>query len=1100
MTRNAAGSVAAAEKKALTGHNESQDSQAMLFKHMVENGVGVYSSSPPPGDDLQTTKGAAVWQELQKRPELNQASYHVPNQSQSTNAPNASAPNHQPVAAGNSAKQSSQRLSRPDQSDHSQARSSHSSMNWDPDEIVQLVDPSTQPNPSPAIAPPSLSSRDDVLTQLPPCSAPMKKKKPKDMSSQSTTQPNEDRSYGQYDCDGSPHQPTQGSSLNGDPTLHEGDTGHVDFGLYPFDSSDTGHMDADGNSTRDHRSGSQPASVPPTANGHYLPPPETPALAQRLFPQGGGNGQLMNQSQLFLQTQWTARAKNASPTSSRPSPDVFGRHIVSSPLKDRGSATQHPVSSPSALRPPSSRPVDGPPSDMPRRDEPETPLHENVAETPLQAQFQGYKARNGLEPISEIRREHEDSDATRSDSQGSVDSDFDDDSEVLRRRAKSRREKASKSFPAVPVPRPTTSKAEVEVPSTNRTKSRKHRARTASEEYRAQCHGKYPTDNDEDDGTQETVADSQHATVHQHMVECPEQSQEKEEIVKDSSGQDTGMASGATRDKEQGEMIPETSPPGTSVEPPRSIGDILKIRSSVPSGVATGSLPVLSSGPGVPDLSRHSTLHEPSTSREPLQGRKLDSRAEPDDAGSSPSVVLASSHPGSMRRSTRLQTITTPASTPDQLPPSAPGTAASSLTALSSTPSIYPSSALNTEESRDDDDASGGYASSTAAATTAAGKLVRHGPTSSLLLDTPSPKRKIKTYSRSRKNIRKSGIRQSMRHRSISIDELAPSPPAVELDRKSGAPKQPRPSSINQQAIRGSQSKRGIFEGMVFAISFQERQQLQKSKEKHVDKTTVERLIREEGGRILADGFNTLFRFDTLQTISSGPSTVLLSSSLKLLDDKSGFTALIADGHSRKVKYMQALALGIPCLAPKWVTMCIAKRKVVDWNPYLLCAGPSALLGDAIRSRTLQPYDATTAKLLNVIGQRPKLLDQSNILLVMKKSKNEERRMHYIFLAQVLGASLERVQTLEEARVKLREKEAEGKRFDWVYVGDRLHDAQDALFGATSPERSSKKRKRQSTGSGEDDRPPKRIRTLSDELVIQSLILGRLIEDEEMEE
>ncbi|KAK7743084.1 radiation sensitive protein rad9 [Diatrype stigma] len=227
-----------------------------------------------------------------------------------------------------------------------------------------------------------------------------------------------------------------------------------------------------------------------------------------------------------------------------------------------------------------------------------------------------------------------------------------------------------------------------------------------------------------------------------------------------------------------------------------------------------------------------------------------------------------------------------------------------------------------------------------------------------------------------------------------------------------------------------------------------------------------------------------------------------MSSSLRLISQDTGFTALIADGHSRKVKYMQALALGLPCLAPKWITSCIAKGTVIDWSSYLLCAGQSALLGDAIRSRNLQPYDATTAVLAEVINQRPKLLAGTQILLVMKKTKNEDKRQPYVFLAQVLGGSLIRVNTPEEARAMLLERENRGEPFDWVYADDHTPNIEEALFGSrtTSATTSTKKRKRQGAGESEGDRAPKKIRTLNDELVIQSLILGRLIEDEELDD
>ncbi|KAF3064036.1 DNA repair protein rhp9 [Daldinia childiae] len=361
----------------------------------------------------------------------------------------------------------------------------------------------------------------------------------------------------------------------------------------------------------------------------------------------------------------------------------------------------------------------------------------------------------------------------------------------------------------------------------------------------------------------------------------------------------------------------------------------------------------------------------------------------------------------------------------------------------------------------------------------------------------PSSLPQIKTFSRSRES-----LRRKTRYSSVSTDELARSPLSASdrNERKPHTRKLARQSFVNQHPLEDdSTAGRGIFEGMVFALSFQG-PQVRKNKGKPTDRANVERMIRQEGGKILPDGFDELFKFDSFQSTGNNTSSRDLSSSLTLLDQDTGFTALIADGHSRKVKYMQALALGIPCLAPKWIMNCISKREIIDWSSYLLCAGPSTLLGEAIRSRNLQPYDASTAKLADVVNERPKLLNKARILLVMKKTKNEGKKLPYVFLAQVLGGSLVRVYSLEEARVKLRDEESQNQPFDWVYVDDSLHNARDALFGSSTGNAATRKRKRQSTGSEETDPPPKRIRTLSDELVIQSLILGRLIEDGEMEE
>jgi hypothetical protein len=342
-----------------------------------------------------------------------------------------------------------------------------------------------------------------------------------------------------------------------------------------------------------------------------------------------------------------------------------------------------------------------------------------------------------------------------------------------------------------------------------------------------------------------------------------------------------------------------------------------------------------------------------------------------------------------------------------------------------------------------------------------------------------------------------------------------------------------------------------LFQNMAFAISFQSRKPGE-SNEQYAVRTdfsaTIQKLIRQAGGRILENGFDELFDVAPLSggggtggtpassdpTSSSTPApadlsrrpraTTEMSEAAAANDDAeelsltpegraTGFTALIADGHSRKVKYMQALALGLPCLAARWVTACLDRGTLVDWSPYLLCAGQSAFLGDAIRSRCLPPpgfYDASAARLPAVVRQRARLLRGSRILAVVRRAA-EAKKMAYVFLARVLGASLTRVHTVEEARAEMREAERVGRAFDWVYADGKAEE--EALFAGADAGAAAavvpagaggKKRKRvastaMETGGPAAGLPVKRIRTLSDELVIQSLILGRLIEEGEMD-
>ncbi|KAI1376631.1 hypothetical protein F4677DRAFT_83982 [Hypoxylon crocopeplum] len=1097
MACNASKLVSAAETRNLDGGNESQDSYELLERYFVNHGVGVLSSSPAVVEPLyQLEKGIA-------EPTIESSKTNI----KTTRQPQVASDAFVEVDAAND---SSKQLIQPQSTIHSSvprfSRSTLTSELREPDPAV------AQSLPDDATAAVERLSGNNVLPAQLPASA-LKKLTAK-MSSDSPTQSNDGRSYEQYADDNSqPQSPSQTSSVHEHRTLHEEDTGFLNFKPTQYDAPESVSEDVEMNITSDAARRSQLTSQLHRTNGHLAVAPETPAVAQRLFHHGGDEVQLMAASQLFRQTQGFSTVKKASPTSSRPSPDVFNQNtispnpIVSSPLKNRGLRTSptHAFTSSPAFPGISSRPSDDKTSSVPTDSREDEGLNqESVTETP-RPRFAVPRRRNVLEPISEyrsLRMQSLEAEVTNSLSQSGGEQDSDSEIDIVayrRRQAKMKQERASKSFPSVSLPRSSVNKGEnVEVPSTSRSKSVQDRRRTDAEQYLAQGRGK-STDNN---GSQETVADSQEATVQpppssptqytETRPKTPLESNEQTIDNRDSRAVDLPNPPAPASNVENKETIPETSPPGTSVEPPKLLGDLMRQQSSIRSEVETVSFPSLSNNTEFEQLPKGSNEPRPSSLPEPLPSIPANLKQQPSRGRplrSSPSVVPASSPQSTTRQSARLRSMVTPLSIgDDSLLLSEPRTGTSTLTSLSATPKMSSSITPSTEPNSV-------LQSSGRSLSPAAAKVRRRGRPPSSLPGPSSSLPKIKAYSRPRES-----VRRLTRHSSMSTDELIRSPLSVTgpEGRKPPIQKPARQSTANQHLLRESTVKRGIFEGMAFALSFQGGQ-IRKSKDKAADRTTVENMIRQEGGKILPDGFDELFKFDSFQAAGIASTNQTLSSSLTLLDQDTGFAALIADGHSRKVKYMQALALGIPCLAPRWIMNCISKREIVDWSSYLLCAGPSMLLGEAIRSRNLQPYDASTAKLADVIDNRPKLLDAAEILLVMKKTKNEEKRLPYMFLAQVLGGSLVRVNSVEEARVKLREKESQGQPFDWVYVDDHLHNSQNALFGTTG-DTGPKKRKRQSTGSEEPDRPPKRIRTLNDELVIQSLILGRLIEDGEMEE
>lgn len=272
-----------------------------------------------------------------------------------------------------------------------------------------------------------------------------------------------------------------------------------------------------------------------------------------------------------------------------------------------------------------------------------------------------------------------------------------------------------------------------------------------------------------------------------------------------------------------------------------------------------------------------------------------------------------------------------------------------------------------------------------------------------------------------------------------------------------------------------------LFNKMTFAVSYV---QHEKQKNNVID------LIKKHGGQILEDGFDSLF--ESIPKHSHTETELALATSSKAL----GFTALIADEHSRKAKYMQALALGLPCISGHWILACVLKQAIIDWSPYLLCAGQSLVLGNAYKSRMLKAYDATQARLIDTFAQRDKLLDGKNVLLVTGRGKGGEKRRAYVFLARALGpTNIEEVVDFAEARKRLVESAAEGHEFDLLYVDGNDTKAGAAVFSQGATTGTSKKRKRASTADEDAGPVPKKIRIISDETMVQSLILGQLLEE-----
>ncbi|KAI9858869.1 MAG: hypothetical protein M1824_004034 [Vezdaea acicularis] len=316
----------------------------------------------------------------------------------------------------------------------------------------------------------------------------------------------------------------------------------------------------------------------------------------------------------------------------------------------------------------------------------------------------------------------------------------------------------------------------------------------------------------------------------------------------------------------------------------------------------------------------------------------------------------------------------------------------------------------------------------------------------------------------------------SLASRDMTPAKDTPTPiTSASLSRK-GSPRFATPTS--------STASLALFSNMVFAVSY-----VANDKEK----SGVTNDLKTHGARILEDGFEEIIKINSK------------SQSLELVEDAKalGFACLIADRHSRRAKYMQALALGLPCLAGRWVEDCVNKQELIDWEPYLLSSGDSTYLGGAVKSRCLQAYPARVASLSQTISSRRKLLNGHSILLVTGKGKAEERRKAYLFLNYALGADdVKAVANLDSAKTVLASENSTGKTWSLVQVEGSEHDAQKALFENGTV--MDKKRKWSRNGHRNSTRENSTASSLGvsttwpkvvgDEFVVQSLILGRLVE------
>ncbi len=251
--------------------------------------------------------------------------------------------------------------------------------------------------------------------------------------------------------------------------------------------------------------------------------------------------------------------------------------------------------------------------------------------------------------------------------------------------------------------------------------------------------------------------------------------------------------------------------------------------------------------------------------------------------------------------------------------------------------------------------------------------------------------------------------------------------------------------------------------------------------------------ITSNGGNILSTGLDELFHIPALpRTTSPADPNADTFFHLTPTAKDLGFTCLIADKHCRTAKFIQALSLGIPCLSTRWITHCVAKQRILPWAPYLLSSGESAFLGGAVRSRVLQPFDAETATLSDIVENRPRMLNDASVLIIMEKGQEKSMQQHPL-ITHALGArKLSRAISDASAAKAVADAQALGEPWDWVFSYDKEQEVEEKLFGGPG---TGKKRKRGRESEGGPPGKKGKTRVVGNEYVIQSLILGMLIEE-----
>jgi len=909
-------------------------------------------------------------------------------------------------------------------------------------------------------------------------------------------------------------------------SYRENDTGHVNFDSY-IPAADELVDDA-----------SQDASFAPEAEVNPETPyePRTPAPAVNPFTY---KGSVMRGHEMFGATQPSSIGRQLpSGVSSRPSPDIY--NDFTSPIKRMPLASSPPPSSP-LLRRNDTSPLESSVRHLLRsksveEPSPRAPLQTSTEQTQcsdtvqrLTSSFPAMEPRQYI-PMNQSQQQklQQKSSIPLSGPEG-LDSDSDIDIDDIAQRKRRRDAKTRRQLSEVSMQR-----VDVEVPSTGR----KERRRSVQEDYLAQCSGSDARDTQSQTQTQpptqEVIADSQtielppFSTAQTHMPE----SESDGRVLASKIQSDVGI-------------IPETSPPSSDhYAPTLPMGDITSLSfGGEPQDIdAPGFTQDVGFEEAMAPFSSQELSQSPLIRREVIAPTNAPIKANDISEIAPPSIVEPSQthkYESIIRDKQALAENELPLvedkspAALDELPtaeeieappveklitPDAALLPVGVIRVKSPDPPVENEPIVNDEASDEIVLVSDMHLSAVKnlggdSAKVVPKKLLRETKVvtgAASAIQTPTPRRSARAKPTSTSTVAMPPSRSSRPSSSAFDTPLSSIPPPLPSPVLNSSPSTVAATKVTKKrksivvqdepvSTRASKRKSGpardssidplagptttsaaidhhaLFSNMAFAISY-----VKQSKEKD----SISKIISAHGGQILEDGFGVLFEPLTLRNQDTDLSLSSIARSI-------GFVALIADEHSRKAKYIEALALGLPCLSGRWVEACAAKGQLVSWAPYLLCAGHSSFL-NAFPSRVLQPYSPVQAKFTETFARRERMLSGMSILLVTGKGHTAEARKAYVFLTRILGPSqLVQVVDYGAARKKLLEYEEQNQPCDFVYV-DNEKTADVNIFGSNT---GSKSKKRKSRATDIATPAPKRVRMVNDEFIVQSLIVGQFLED-----